>query len=334
MNAQVLIDGIVRQTMVLIAQLATSGGARAPLAYLANQVFLELAREIESQGISKQVSADMFGLALRSYRRRVQRVSASTTDQDRSLWEAMLDYLGKSGAVTRSEVLRRFHRDDPELVKSILHDVCESGFVFRLGAGKDVAYRAATPEELLQLGQRAGGLGELVWLLIYREGPLSADLLSSTLRASRDDVDRALAKLVAEDRVQATGGRYSTRSVVMSVTSGEGWEAGMLDHFQAVVRTLCARLRASGESEPAYAASHVGGSTYSLRIWPGHPLEDEVRGALAAFRRKHTELRQRVQEHNERNGLPEHYEEVVIYGGQCIVSKERRDHEERHEPTA
>ena len=124
MNAQVLIDGVVRHTTVLIAQLATSGGVRAPLAHIANQIFLELAREVESQGVSKQVSADMFGLALRSYRRRLQRLAASATDRGGSIWEGLLDYLGKVGVVTRADVLRRFHRDDPEVVKSVLHDLC------------------------------------------------------------------------------------------------------------------------------------------------------------------------------------------------------------------
>ena len=50
MNTQLLIDFIVRQTTVLIAQLATSGGLRAPLAHIANQVFAELARKLEEQG--------------------------------------------------------------------------------------------------------------------------------------------------------------------------------------------------------------------------------------------------------------------------------------------
>ncbi len=46
MNQQLLIDSIVRQTTVLIAQLATSRGARAPVAHVANQVFLDLTREL------------------------------------------------------------------------------------------------------------------------------------------------------------------------------------------------------------------------------------------------------------------------------------------------
>jgi hypothetical protein len=46
MNRQVLIDQVVRQTMILIAQLATTGGTRAPLAHLADRVFFHLAREL------------------------------------------------------------------------------------------------------------------------------------------------------------------------------------------------------------------------------------------------------------------------------------------------
>jgi hypothetical protein len=33
---------------------------RAPLAHVANQVFLDLANELEAQGVSRKVSADMF----------------------------------------------------------------------------------------------------------------------------------------------------------------------------------------------------------------------------------------------------------------------------------
>jgi hypothetical protein len=67
MNGQLLIDAVVQQVTVLIAQLATSGGLRAPVAQIANQVFVQLAHELESQGVSRKVSADMFGMALRAY---------------------------------------------------------------------------------------------------------------------------------------------------------------------------------------------------------------------------------------------------------------------------
>ncbi len=61
MNPDLLIDSIVRQTTVLIAQLATATGGRAPLAHTANQVFTDLIRELKEQGVGNKVIADMFG---------------------------------------------------------------------------------------------------------------------------------------------------------------------------------------------------------------------------------------------------------------------------------
>src|SRR6185503_8131280 len=66
-NSQILIDAIVRQTMVLIAQLSTADGVRSPLAHVADEVFVGLVHELERQNVGKKVIADMFGLALRSY---------------------------------------------------------------------------------------------------------------------------------------------------------------------------------------------------------------------------------------------------------------------------
>ena len=56
-------DDIVRQITVLIAQLATAAGTRAPLARIADQVFVDLANELEAQGVRRKVAADMFTLA-------------------------------------------------------------------------------------------------------------------------------------------------------------------------------------------------------------------------------------------------------------------------------
>jgi hypothetical protein len=92
-TVRALIDGIVRQTVVLIAQLATSGGLRAPLSHIAQKVFLDLAQELERQGVTRKVSADMFGMALRTYQRHVQRIAQSQTEQGQSLWEAVLGYI-------------------------------------------------------------------------------------------------------------------------------------------------------------------------------------------------------------------------------------------------
>lgn len=318
MNAQLLIDSIVRQTTVLVAQLATSRGLRAPLAHVADQVFLELATELEAQGLSRKVTADMFGLALRSYRRRIQRLTESSTERGRSLWEVVLDFLASSQAVTRARVLERFHRDEEQTLRAILNDLCESGLVFQLGRGPTSVYRAATPAELRLAADQGLGLDELLWVIIYREGPLSLEQVAQKVRSDIDPVRSALARLLKEQRVivDAESGQYHSSQLVLMLDAEAGWEAAMLDHYQSVVRTLCARLRGEG------AAASTGGSTYSFDVWPSHPLAGEVKATLARLRSQLGELWDRVEAHNRAHGLPPEYESVTVYAGQSSLMQQ------------
>src|SRR5689334_14948027 len=202
MNVQVLIDSIVRQVTVLIAQLATSGGVRAPVAHIANQVFLDLARELEAQGVSRKVSADMFGMALRAYLRKIQRLNESSTEHGRSLWEAVYAFLRSREFVTRTEVLERFQRDDEAQVRSVLHDLAESGFVFQTGNAQDAVFRAATDEELGRMRElHAGRADELVWALVFSEGPTTKETLARMEALRTIDLDAALDRLLASGRV-------------------------------------------------------------------------------------------------------------------------------------
>jgi hypothetical protein len=322
MTRQILINGIFRQTTILIAQLATSGGVRAPLAQVADRVFLDLARELEQQGISRKVSADMFGLALRSYRRRVRQVTESSTEQGRSLWDAVLSFLSSGVLVTRDEVLRRFVRDEETLLKGVLNDLCESGLVFRLGSGKNTAYRAATSEEIVALRHRSEGLSELVWALVYREGPLTeADLVQRTALAT-EALRSCLDALTTEGRVErADDGTYRSRHIVVPLGATAGWEAAIFDHFQAVVKTMCIRLREDSDT----AGLESGGSTYTYSVWPDHPLEEEVKGLLQEFRKRHSELRARVKVHNDEHPAPPRWNKITVYGGMCATEEEANE---------
>lgn len=78
------------------------------LAHTANQVFLSLVQELTQQGLSGKVIADMFGLALRTYHHRVQRLTESATFRGRSIWEAVFEYVQERGPVLRGDVLRRW----------------------------------------------------------------------------------------------------------------------------------------------------------------------------------------------------------------------------------
>src|SRR5882672_2207142 len=140
MNPTLLIHAIVRQTMVLIAVLATAAGRRTPLANIADQVFATLVKELGEQGVGSKVIADMLGMALRTYHRRAARMSESDTEKGRSLWEAVLTHLRKGDSVLRAEVLLRFPHDNEAVVRSVLRDLVDSGLVYQTGRGDSTAY--------------------------------------------------------------------------------------------------------------------------------------------------------------------------------------------------
>jgi hypothetical protein len=224
MTIEPLIHAIVRQTTILIAQLATARGIRAPLAQIANQVFLDLVGELERQGVSRKVSADMFGLGLRTYRRKIQQLSESSTERGRSLWEAILEHVRERGLVTRAEFLDRFPRDDEASVRAVLHDLCESQLVFVSGTGPNTTYRAASEEELSALQRRRGpdGADELLVALMYREGPLTLKEIASRAQADPSAVEAGLEERALPQRTAR--GR--------TLLSTPGGEAVRLEHIE------------------------------------------------------------------------------------------------------
>ena len=315
MTIDLLIQAVVRQTTILIAQLATSGGTRAPLAQVANQVFLELVSELERQGVSRKVSADMFGLGLRTYQRKIQRLTESSTDRGRSLWEAILDYVCEEKMVTRSSIQMRFARDDEVQVRGVLHGLCDSGLVFSSGQGPGAVYRATSDEELRALRQlRSGeGLDDFLWAIVYREGPVTSEDLIALTHLSRSDLEQALTRLENSNRIERVSENtetiYRTGSLFVPVGSPVGWEAAIFDHFQAMVKTICCRLR----DDPAISTQDdsVGGSTYTL--------EQETRATLSRLRKVLVDLRRRVEEYNHDHDIPERHNQVVLYVGQCLI---------------
>ena len=82
---------------------------------------------IEEQGVSRKVVADMFGMAFCTYQKKVQRLAEGSTASHRTLWEAVLGYLGAHGTVSRTQLLRRFGADGEENVAAVLNDLVESG---------------------------------------------------------------------------------------------------------------------------------------------------------------------------------------------------------------
>jgi hypothetical protein len=320
MTLDLLIQAIVRQTTILIAQIATARGSRAPLAQVANQVFLELVRELERQGVSRKVSADMFGLGLRTYQRKIQRLTESATDRGRSLWVALLDYIPLHGRVTRVDILRRFSSEDEALVRSVLHDLCDTGLLTVSGTGPAIVYQRTSDEEIARLWRMREyeGFEELLWALIYREGPVTlAELTEKYGEAGK--IEGALSRLEESGRVKRheTNGSYSAQSLVVPLGSAVGWEAAVFDHFQAMVNTITCRLR-QGRTGAALD-DRIGGSTYTFDVWPEHPHVEEAYAMLSVLRSLIGDLRQKIEQHNSGREVPENHVQLSLYVGQCLI---------------
>ena len=322
MTIELLIHAIVRQTTILIAQLATSKGVRAPLAQIANQVFTDLVRELERQGVSRKVSADMFGLGLRTYRRKIQRLNESSTERGRSLWEVVLEFVREHGLVTRRAILTRFHGDEEAQVRAVLRDLCESQLLFSSGAAASTSYRAASPEELATLQRSRGpeGADELLVALIYREEPLTLAEIAALAQTEVAEIEPVVARLLSSgriERVESNGEpRYRVGGLVIPFGAASGWEAAVFDHFKALVTTVLCKLR---DDRAAGLDDAVGGSTYTIDVWDGHPAADEVYGALARIRRSLGELRTKAEQFNQSGEVPARHTRVVIYAGQCLI---------------
>lgn len=320
-DANVLIDAVVRQTTVLLAQLATATGGRATLANTANQVFVNLVHELKAQGIGNKVIADMFGLALRTYHEKVQRLSESTTVRGKSLWAATLEYLQERKSATQTEVLSRFRNDDETTLRSVMADLVDSGLVFRSGRGANATYMAREPDELVGGDGGGASVEALAWVAVSRFGPATVDALIGAVPLDRDELESALAKLVSDGRVvrseQGEIVTYRTDLCWIPLGMSVGWEGAVFDHYQAVVTTICAKLGTGMNA--ARASDQSGGSTFALTVWDGHPEQQAVLGLLAQMRSQVIALRERVSEFNRQHEPPRGALRVIAYVGQTVM---------------
>ena len=198
----------------------------------------------------------MFGMALRTYQRRVQAISESLSDRDRTLWEAVLDYIGVNEGRSRKEVLHRFRWDDVGAVKAVLHDLVNSGLIYSLKQGGLTLYRVTPESDLKHLASRVKGdsLSSIVWVHIYRHPNLTVNEIAQALHVDASEVELAIDKLIKESRLELSqireespSGhdavvdkqvRYCANNCYLPVGETIGWAASVYDHFQAMAKAI------------------------------------------------------------------------------------------------
>lgn len=323
MDTKLLIDGIVRQTTLLIAQLSTAAGIRAPLSHIADQVFLSLARDIEAQGVGRKVVADMFGLALRTYQKKMQRLTASVTEPERTLWQAVLEVLIQEGSVSRARMLQLFARDGEKETIGVLTDLVNSGLAYTSGRGASMLYgtTSSADQQRMSEAQGADAIANMMWVAIYREPTVSLAELCRRFPLSEAAVSAALGQLESDGRVQRRGhdldARFEAKLFSVPVGSEVGWESAVYDHFQAVTSAIAGKLQHSGAR--SLKSDIIGGATLSFDLYPGHPQEKRVYGLLQSVRSSVNALWQEVRRANEARPICDDERiKVTFYFGQNV----------------
>ena len=325
MDTKRLIDAIVQQTTILIAQISTAAGIRSPLAHVADQVFLVLSRELEAQGVTRKVAADMFGLALRSYQKKIQRLGESATYRDRTLWGAVVEHLRATGGSGKQSLLRHFEREDPNDLAAVLKDLVGTGFVSSTGRGASTFYELASAQARSAMAGEAEleTVANLVWLAVYDHQQVERSTLTSGLPFGAELSARAVDTLIDDGRIErvldATGAELlRCTTLVIPVGAERGWEAAVFDHFRAMATAIATKLRiAEARSQDGDV---VGGSTLSFDVERDHPFEAEVYGLLGRIRADVNALWNQVTEHNAAHPVdPEKRVEVTFYFGQTVT---------------
>lgn len=324
MHPRLLIDAIVQQTTVLIAQLSTAAGLRSPLSHVADQVFLSLAQEIERQGVSRKIVADMFGLALRTYQRKVQRLEESASAKGHTLWEAVIDHLGEQGPVRRESILERFRHDDELAVTAVLNDLVTSGLVYSSGRGEGAVYGITSEADRKALSNEDAldPLAIMLWGTVFRSPGMSTSELLGSVRADEHRVRAALDRLLADGRVtreiDSDEAPLRSSAFVIAPSAPLGWEAAVFDHYQALATAIAAKLRVRANGG---ASSAVGGTTLHFGVHAGHPYEARAIGLLERVRSELNGFWGEVAAYNKEHPIPDdRATRVTFYFGQVVTT--------------
>ncbi len=184
MNIKLLVDAIVQQTTVLIAQLSTNAGVRAPLAHIADQVFLSLSRgnrstRRQTQGRRRHVRDGIARVSETDSTRRSERLTTGKT-----LFEALLEFVETQRGCSREALLHRFRNDNEREVAGVLNDLVESGLLYITGSGASALYGVTGEAERQQFTRRSDtqALASMALGVIYRTPGISSSELCAALR--------------------------------------------------------------------------------------------------------------------------------------------------------
>ncbi len=329
---ELLIDGVARQSVRLIAHIAVFAG-RSRLSGLTEQMFGWLVGALRTEcGLSHGVVQSMLELPRSTYFDRLKRESGDGGSPGSNVWLSVLMHLYRRSPdpVSAQEFVVAFPRVDERVISAILSDLQKQELVRRSddapASGTWEHYEVADAERVETLVNRAlEDISSMVLVSLFQHGPIDAEALAACLSVTTLEVEDALHDLKEQGLIEMTrvGGveRWDSQGIDIAFESAEAWHAAVYDHVHTMVNVIIGKLRS--QQTLARMEDEVGGSTFTYEVWPGHPYEAQVGAIFARVRGEADELLTQLREYEKseeaqpRPPLSER-RKVVFYCGQSV----------------
>lgn len=326
-DANLLIRTLFELTAQMSVDVIHASGARPDLKHIMDEVFMTFAEQFHEIGLPRSVAADMFGLVVRSYLKRIQNYEENRGEVSQPLWKRILLLIAEEPNIDLETLLSRFPVGYVKSVKTSLNDLCDQGVLVETRRRKVVRYTIGLDTQVEE--DKYEQVKQFVWLLIFNaKQPLTHEKISQTLHPvySGELIEQCLGDLIAEGRVA----QNQSTTPSSYVNNGQetpppfGWESAVYMHLHAVFNALMLKLNMMiHDDAPNVPGHYIGGSTWTFRLWEGHPMEDEVLNTLSQQREAMQVLFERSKTHEE----PEDQEQIYqcdLYVGQGLKHVTRR----------
>ena len=294
MNFSRLVERMVPLVAELFATLASRDPLRMYFADIAEKTLHDIVSELGKAGLSQEAIAASLGMTIGGFRNKMRRLREAyreegdgTTESPRSLMEHVYGFIHEHGSeidpVEYRAIEEHFSGVKEDSLRGVLHFLVQYGLLSVSGRSATREYRIVPRRTSDQSGHQDAVVA------LYRDGPLSAEDLGHRLELSPDEVAAVLQALRVDGRlgeIQGDDGvtRYRATAYHIPVDAVDGFEAALWDHFQAMCRAICRKVRLARYG--AAPDDRIGGATYSYDLPADHPLVEEIGGFLRTSREK------------------------------------------------
>ncbi len=175
--------------------------------------------------------------------------------------------------ISYAEVRARFRLTPKERLNAVLRYLVQFNLLSASGHGERRQFRTVP--------QRASDEATYHDLMVtlYREGPLTIEQMMAALQLPPAVCEGHLQTMreagCLEETIAADGTRrFRATRYHVPVDTPDGFEAALFDHFSAVCRAMCQKVRLARYS--ARSHERIGGATYAFDVPAGSPEYEEI----------------------------------------------------------